>query len=86
MRKLFRHHAGSLAASLETQVEVKDFSDIEKIIQDKWGDYCSNPNTEYVGDDSRRAGEDWKATYYVLVDFKNGYKQQCIGMCNFPKR
>ena len=85
MRKLFRHHRGGLAESLATAVEVNDFADIEKIIQKEWGDCCSNPNTEYVGDDSHRAGEDWKTTYYVLVDFKGGHKQQCIGMCNFPK-
>lgn len=85
MKKLFRHHRGSLADSLQTAVEVNDFADIERIIQDIWGDYCSNPNTKYVGDDSQRAGEEWKATYYVLVDFKDGHKQQCVGMCNFPK-
>lgn len=85
MRKLFRHHRGGLAESLATTVEVNNFADIEKIIDEVWGDFCSNLNTEYIADDSRRAGEDWKATYYVLADFKGGSRQQCIGMCNFPK-
>lgn len=85
MRKLFRHHRGLLADSLKTTVEVSSFSDIEELVKKEWGQYCTNLNTKYVGDDSSRAGEEWKETYYVLADFKDGYKQQCIGMCNFHK-
>lgn len=85
MRKLFRWHRGGLEESLATMVEVNDFADIERIVKEEWGDYCSNLNTVYCGDDSRRIGEEWEETYYVVADFKKGGKQQCIGMCNFPK-
>ena len=85
MRKLYRHHRGGLAESLETMVEVQSFEDIERIISSEWGEYCSNLNTIYVGDDSYRIGEEWKETYYVVADIRRGQKQQCIGMCNFPK-
>lgn len=85
MRKLFRHHRGGLEESLATMVEVNDFADIEKIVKEEWGDFCSNINTLYAGDDSTRIGEEWKQTYYVLADFKGGSDQQCIGMCNFPQ-
>lgn len=85
MRKLFRHHRGGLEESLATTVEVNDFADIERILEEEWGDFCSNVNTLFAGDDSQRIGEEWKATYYVVVDFRRGPKQQCIGMCNFPK-
>lgn len=85
MRKLFRHHRGGLQESLDTIVEVNGFADIERIISNEWGDYCTNVNTVFAGDDSRRIGEEWKETYYVVADFKKGGKQQCIGMCNFPK-
>ena len=85
MRKLFRHHRGGLQESLDTMVEVIDFSDIEQIVKEEWGDYCTNMNTVFAGDDSDRINEEWKETYYVIADFKGGYKQQCIGMCNFAK-
>lgn len=84
MRKLFRHHRGGLQESLDTMVEVSCFTDIERTLLNEWGDYCSNFNTLYVGDDSARIGEEWKTTYYVLADFKGGHKQQCVGFCNFP--
>lgn len=85
MRKLFRWQRGGLKESLATMVEVNDFADIERLVREEWGDYCSNPNTVYCGDDSRRIGEEWAETYYVVADFKKGGKQQCIGFCNFPK-
>jgi hypothetical protein len=85
MRKLYRHHRGGLAKSLETMVEVCCFEDIERIVREEWGECCTNINTVYAGDDSHRIGEEWKETYYVVADFKKAPKQQCIGMCNFPK-
>lgn len=85
MRKLYRHHRGGLAESLETMVEVCCFEDIERIVREEWGEYCTNINTVYAGDDSDRIGEEWKETYYVVADFKKAPKQQCIGMCNFAK-
>lgn len=84
MEKLYRHHRGALAESLATVIVVNDFSDIEKVIKETWGNYCSNLKTVYAGDDSYRAGEQWKATYYVVADFQDG-GHGCIGMCNFPK-
>lgn len=85
MRKLFRWHRGGLEESLATMVEVNDFGDIERLVKEEWGDFCSNINTLYAGDDSTRIGEEWKQTYYVVADFKKAPKQQCIGFCNFPK-
>lgn len=85
MRKLFRHHRGGLQESLDTMVEVSYFSDIEQIVKEEWGDYCTNVNTVFAGDDSDRINEEWKETYYVVADLKGGHQQQCIGMCNFPK-
>ena len=85
MRKLFRHHRGGLEESLATTVEVNDFADIERIVKKEWGDYCSNVNTLYAGDDSNRIDEECKETYYVVADFKGGGQQQCIGMCNFAR-
>lgn len=85
MRKLFRHHRGGLQESLDTMVEVNDFADIEKIVKEEYGNYCSNVNTIFAGDDSNRINEEWKETYYVVADFKGGHNLQCIGMCNFAK-
>lgn len=88
MKKLYRQHRGSLIDSLSTTIEVsslKDILDYENDQMDKTfnlKNYYSNIHTEFIGDDSQRCGNDWKETYSVLVDFE-GYKQQCIGMCNF---
>lgn len=89
MRKLFRWHRGGLQESLDTMVEVQSFEDIERMVDEEMNglipNYFTNINTVYVGDDSKRIGEEWKKTFYVVADFKNGYKQQCIGYCNFSK-
>ena len=66
MRKLFRHHRGGLAESLATTVEVNNFADIEKIVNEVWGDFCSNLNTNYVADDSWRAGKSGKQPITLL--------------------
>ena len=88
MKKLYRQQRGSLSDSLNTSIEVNSLKDIldyeNKMIYKNFNieNYYSNISTIFVGDDSFRCGMDWKDTYYVLVDFE-GYKQQCIGMCNF---
>ena len=88
MKKLYRQQRGSLSDSLNTSIEVNGLNDIlyyeNKMIYKNFNieNYYSNISTIFVGDDSTRCGNDWKETYYVLVDFE-GYKQQCIGMCNF---
>ena len=88
MKKLYRQQNGSLEDSLNTSIEVNSLKDIldyeNKMIYKNLHckNYYSNISTSFVGDDSIRCGTDWKDTYYVLVDFE-GYKQQCIGMCNF---
>ncbi len=88
MKKLYRQHRGSLIDSLGTTIEVKNLKDILDIENNliykdfHYKNYYSNIHTDYIGNDSQRCGNNWKETYYVLVDF-DGYKQQCIGMCNF---
>ena len=89
MRKLFRWHRGGLEESMATVVEVNDFSDIEAIVRKDGAsfgkqDYYKNLNTKFAADDSRRLGEEWKETYYVIADFSY-WKEQCIGSCNFAK-
>ena len=88
MKKLYRQQNCSLEDSLNTSIEVNSLKDIldyvNKMIYKNLycENYYSNISTSFVGDDSTRCGNDWKETYYVLVDFGN-YKQLCIGMCNF---
>ena len=88
MKKLYRQQNGSLEDSLNTSIEVNNLKDIldyenDQVYKDfHYKDYYSNIHTDYIGNDSQRCGNDWKETYSVLVDF-DGYKQQCIGMCNF---
>lgn len=89
MRKLFRWHRGGLAESLATTVEVHDFLDIELMVtgendQGFPAGYFSNVRTSYVGDDSARCGEEWKATYYVVADCPT-HEGGVLGMCNFSK-
>lgn len=88
MIKLYRQQKGSLNGSLNTSIEVNSLKDIldyeNKMIYKNLNceNYYSNISSSFYGDDSTRCGNDWKETYYVLVDFDD-YKQQCIGMCNF---
>lgn len=88
MKRLYRQHRGSLASSLSTTIEVNNLKDILDYENDliyktfNYKNYYSNISISFIGDDSARCGNDWKETYYVLVDFM-GEKQQCIGMCNF---
>jgi hypothetical protein len=88
MKKLFRWHRGGLEESLATMVEVQSFEDIERKIDVEWNNlipnYFTNINTSFCGDDSERLGEDWKETYYVVADCKEG-KGCAIGFCNFSK-
>ena len=88
MKKLYRHHTLILEDSLKTTFEVNSLENIldyenERIYKTfNLKSYYSNISTHFIGDDSTRCGNDWKETYYILVDFE-GYKQQCIGICNF---
>lgn len=90
MRKLFRWHRGGLEESLATTKEVTCFDDIVKVVREfeeslGIADYYSNIDTRFVADDSRRLGEEWKETYYVVADSR-GCKALCLGYCNFPKK
>lgn len=88
MKKLYRQHTGILIDSLKTTIEINSLKNIldseNELIYKTFNlkSYYSNISTRFIGDDSTRCGNDWKETYYVLVDFE-GYKQQCIGICNF---
>ena len=76
MRKLFQWHRGGLKESVETQVEVKDFADIEAIVA-KHCQEIGMPNvyydlsTKYAYDDSDRLGDEWKDSYYVMPCFNS---------------
>lgn len=89
MRKLFQWHRGGLKESIETQVEVTSFADIESIVARHCED-IGMPNvyydisTEYAYDDSDRLGENWKETYYVKAEVR-GEGRCVLGYCNFPK-
>lgn len=82
MKKLFRHHRGTLADSLATTIEVSCLADLKRILADKipWAHNVRiDPNV--MAD--ARLPKDWDGVcYYVVADFY-GYKGQCIGMCNF---
>lgn len=85
--KLFREHRRLLVDSLETTVEVKDIADMRNKIQAKWNEICpnylSNIRIEKHKYKDPRLPKDWGGvSYYVVADFE-GYKGQCIGMCNF---
>lgn len=89
MRKLFRWHRGGLDESLATTVEVGSFLDIDRMItgvndQGFPAGYFSNVRAKYVGDDSERCGEEWKATYYVVADCQ-AHESAVLGMCNFSE-
>lgn len=84
MRKLFRWHRGGLDESLATMVEVQSFEDIERKMNDLIPNYYTNICTSFCGDDSERLGAEWKETYYVVADCKEG-KGCAIGFCNFSK-
>lgn len=89
MRKLFQWHRGGLKETLETQVEVKDFAEIETIVAKHCEDIhmpnvYRNLSTSYAYDDSDRLGEEWMETYYVMGDVL-GEGRHVLGYCNFPK-
>lgn len=84
MKKLFRFHRGSLADSLATTIEVKDFYDLMEKVKAEYT-VCRLENIRIdkkaLVDD--RLPEEWdNISFYVLADI-GGNKGQCIGMCNF---
>lgn len=88
--RLFRLHRGSLADSMNTCREVASLKDIAAYVRSdmNWLPECYvNFQIDPKGvDDSRRLGESWADTHYVLVDCTfpaQEFKAQCIGMCNF---
>lgn len=90
MKKYFRFHAGSLDASMKTQVEVKDLNDLKRVVNENGPvpDYYKNiriSNVEIT--DTRLVPYGWgDKEYRVIADFKIGiekYYDQCIGYANF---
>ena len=88
-RRLFRFMRGGLKESLDTTVEVDQFSDIEQLLQS----HCeslnmpglySNFSTKFNADDSERCGNEWRTTFYVMGDVL-GEGRRILGFCNFPK-
>ncbi len=87
MKKLFRFHRGLLADSLETTIEVSGLDELRKIISDSivWADrdYYKNIRIQKEAHNDPRLPEEWNGiSHYVVADFE-GYKAQCVGMCNF---
>lgn len=90
MKKYFRFHAGSLDASMKTQVEVKDLNDLKRVVNENspLPNYYKNiriSNVEIT--DTRLVTYGWgDKEYKVIADFKIGiekYYDQCIGYANF---
>lgn len=84
MKKLFRFHRGSLADSLATTIEVEDFYDLMEKIKENYT-LCRLENIRIAKKAmvDHRLPQEWdNISFYVLADF-DGYKGQCIGMCNF---
>lgn len=90
MKKYFRFHAGSLDASMKTQVEVKDLKGLKRVVNENGPlpDYYKNiriRNAEIT--DQRLVPYGWgDKEYRVIADFKIGiekYYGQCIGYTNF---
>lgn len=82
MKKIFRYHRGSLADSLATAIEVSCIADLRHILAKEmpWAhNVCIDPR---VIEDKRLPNEWNGVCYYVVADF-DGYRGQCIGMCNF---
>ena len=77
MKKLFREQRGGLKESLKTIREVtclKDILDYENnkmkdksIPLEEQANYYWRARVEYTGDDSKRCGEMWKESYYVIL-------------------
>ena len=89
MRKLFQWHRGGLKESVETQVEVTCFADIEKIVARHCEDIHMpnvyyNLTVSYAYDDSDRLGDEWKETYYVKAKVM-GEGRCVLGYCNFSE-
>lgn len=87
MKKLFRFHRGLLAESLETTMEVSGLPELCEKIADSvaWADrnYFKNIRIKNEAYHDPRLPAEWGSiSYYVVADF-DGYKEQCIGMCNF---
>lgn len=83
MKKLFRFHRGSLEDSLATTIEVSGFAELLDKIIATYGDSISNVKIQKKCIHDPRLPKDWnEICFYVVADF-DGYKEQCIGMCNF---
>ena len=91
MNKLFREQTGGLKESLQTTKEVtclKDILDFENAkmkdsaypLEDQTN-YYFKARVEYIGDESKRCGEMWKESYYVIL--RAEHFECCIGMCKF---
>lgn len=91
--RLFRLHRGLLVESMNTCREVASLKDIAAYVRSDMNmfpecyvNFQIDPNEV---DDSRRLGESWSDTHYVLVDCTfpgQEFKAQCIGMCNFYEK
>ncbi len=87
MKKLFRFHRGSLDESLATTVEVSGLDELRKIVSESiaWADrdYYKNICIQKEVHNDPRLPSGWNGiSHYVVADF-DGYKAQCVGMCNF---
>ena len=90
MKKYFRFHAGSLDASMKTQVEVENIRDIEKVIYENPCFPKEKCLFLYIDEepikDERIAAYGWGDTEYkVLLTMDDGRGRQCIGFTNFRK-
>lgn len=85
MKKLFRLHRGGLAESLATTTEVAGLSDIKDKLRSMslCLDFYHNIRISREPLLDNRLPKEWEGiSYHVLADF-DGWRGQCIGMCNF---
>lgn len=85
MKKLFRLHRGGFAESLATTTEVTGLSDMKAKLRSMLlcPVFYNNIRIDKMPLADPRLPKEWEGvSYYILADF-DGYRGQCIGMCNF---
>jgi hypothetical protein len=81
-KKIMRFHQETLADSLATQREVSGLAELREKFA---AIYKSATNIRIKKEcyPDNRLPEEWGGIFYYVVCDHDGYKGQCIGMCNF---
>lgn len=82
MKRLFRYHRPTLSESLSTTIEVSGLFELKRFLADDAA-WAKNVRISLAADKDARLPSEWGgSSHYVLADF-DGFRGQCIGMCNF---